>query len=63
MKALHLRKSSLSQSFDSIINATVKQNQQATIEGRVKSFYSFSFSTKAFRERILRNYNSLIGKK
>lgn len=63
MKALHLeKKSSLSKTYDAIINSTVKANQEQVIKGVTKSYYSFSFSTKGFRERIIREYNALMGK-
>lgn len=63
MKALHLKKqTSLSQTYDSIINSTVKENQEKVIKGFTKSFYSFSFSTKGFRQRILKEYKALLRK-
>jgi hypothetical protein len=63
MKALHLEKqTSLSKTYDAIINSTVKENQEKVIKGITKSFYSFSFSTKVFRKRILREYNYLLRK-
>jgi hypothetical protein len=63
MKALHLeKKTSLSKTYDAIINSTVKENQEKVIKGFTKSFYSFSFSTKGFRQRILKEYKSLLRK-
>lgn len=63
MKALHLKKqTSLSQTYDTIINSTVKENQEKVIKGFTKSFYSFSFNTKGFRQRILKEYKALLRK-
>lgn len=63
MKALHLEKqTSLSKTYDAIINSTIKENQEKVIKGFKKSFYSFSFSTKGFRQRILKEYKALLRK-
>ncbi len=56
------KQTSLSKTYDAIINSTVKENQEKVIKGFTKSFYSFSFSTKGFRQRILKEYKALLRK-
>lgn len=60
MKTLDLNKPSLSTSFDRYINDTIKSTQEQIFGQERKSSYGFSFSSKALKERILKEYNALL---